>query len=63
MRTRQYGEPLIEKLCFRNWLRVLERTWGGTQARPAQAKRTIKPASKTKPARTRPSVSRSPGSG
>ena len=28
MRARSYGEPLIEKLCFRNWLRVLERTWG-----------------------------------
>ena len=28
MRTRGYGEPLIEKLCFRNWLRVLGRTWG-----------------------------------
>jgi membrane dipeptidase len=28
MRARGYGEPLIEKLCFRNWLRVLERTWG-----------------------------------
>ena len=27
MRTRGYGEPLIEKLCWRNWLRVLERTW------------------------------------
>ena len=27
MRARGYGEPLIEKLCFRNWLRVLERTW------------------------------------
>jgi membrane dipeptidase len=27
MRTRGYGEALIEKLCFRNWLRVLERTW------------------------------------
>ena len=27
MRTRGYGEPLIEKLCFRNWLRVLGRTW------------------------------------
>lgn len=27
MRTRGYAEPLIEKLCFRNWLRVLERTW------------------------------------
>ena len=28
MRARGYGEALIEKLCFRNWLRVLERTWG-----------------------------------
>jgi membrane dipeptidase len=28
MRARGYGEPLIEKLCYRNWLRVLERTWG-----------------------------------
>ena len=27
MRARGYGQPLIEKLCFRNWLRVLERTW------------------------------------
>jgi membrane dipeptidase len=27
MRTRGYGQPLIEKLCFRNWLRVLEQTW------------------------------------
>ena len=27
MRARGYGKPLIEKLCYRNWLRVLERTW------------------------------------
>ena len=27
MRARGYTEPLIEKLCYRNWLRVLERTW------------------------------------
>src|SRR5262245_9556867 len=27
MRARGYGRPLIEKLCYRNWLRVLERTW------------------------------------
>lgn len=27
MRARGYKKPLIEKLCFRNWLRVLERTW------------------------------------
>jgi hypothetical protein len=62
MRARQYGEALIDKLCFRNWLRVLERTWGGTQTRAAQSKRTIKPASRAKPARTKRNVSRSPGS-
>jgi membrane dipeptidase len=28
MRKRGFDEPLIEKLCFRNWLRVLGRTWG-----------------------------------
>ncbi len=28
MRKRSFGEPLIEKLCFRNWLRVLAQTWG-----------------------------------
>jgi membrane dipeptidase len=28
MRKRGFGEPLIEKLCFRNWLRVLRQTWG-----------------------------------
>jgi membrane dipeptidase len=27
MRARQYGEALIEKICFRNWLRVLKKTW------------------------------------
>jgi membrane dipeptidase len=27
MRAHGYGEPLIEKLCFRNWLRVLRATW------------------------------------
>jgi membrane dipeptidase len=32
MRTRGFGEPLIEKLCFRNWLRVLRRTWGTAAA-------------------------------
>jgi membrane dipeptidase len=32
MRKRGYGEPLIEKVCFGNWLRVLERTWGMTPA-------------------------------
>jgi membrane dipeptidase len=33
MRQRGFGEPLIEKLCFRNWLRVLGRTWA-TAASP-----------------------------
>jgi membrane dipeptidase len=28
LRTRGYGEPLIEKLCHGNWLRVLGQTWG-----------------------------------
>jgi membrane dipeptidase len=28
MRERQFGEALIEKVCFRNWLRVLGKTWG-----------------------------------
>ena len=27
MRVRGFGEPLIEKVCFRNWLRVLGATW------------------------------------
>jgi membrane dipeptidase len=31
MRARGYGEPLIEKVCYRNWLRVLAKTWGETQ--------------------------------
>jgi membrane dipeptidase len=30
MRARDYGEPLIEKVCFRNWLRVLGQTWEST---------------------------------
>ncbi len=28
MQKRGFGAPLIEKVCFRNWLRVLARTWG-----------------------------------
>lgn len=28
MRTHGYGEPLIEKIAYRNWLRVLKKTWG-----------------------------------
>ncbi len=30
MRARGFAEPLIEKVCFRNWLRVLEQTWEET---------------------------------
>jgi len=33
MRKRGFDRPLIEKLCFRNWPRVLGRTW-----EPAQTK-------------------------
>ena len=62
MRARQYGEPLIEKLCFKNWLRVLERTWGRTQAHAKRRERAIKPAGKAKPARAQGHVSRPPGS-
>ena len=29
MRGHGYSEPLIEKLAHGNWMRVLERTWGG----------------------------------
>jgi membrane dipeptidase len=28
MRERQFGDALIEKVCFKNWLRVLGKTWG-----------------------------------
>ncbi len=28
MRDHGYGQTLIEKICHRNWLSVLERTWG-----------------------------------
>jgi membrane dipeptidase len=28
LRRRQFGEALIEKICFENWMRVLTRTWG-----------------------------------
>ena len=27
MRERGYGETLIEKICSKNWLRLIERTW------------------------------------
>lgn len=27
LRRREFGEKLIEKLCFRNWLRILRKTW------------------------------------
>jgi len=33
MRTRGFGEQLIEKICFRNWLRVLGQTWGRVHTR------------------------------
>tara|TARA_R110000787_G_scaffold228522_1_gene336201 strand:+ start:325 stop:1401 length:1077 start_codon:yes stop_codon:yes gene_type:complete len=29
MRARQYGEELIEKIARKNWIALLERTWGG----------------------------------
>jgi membrane dipeptidase len=27
MRDHGYDAALMEKLCFRNWLRVLDKTW------------------------------------
>jgi len=33
MRKRGFDKALIEKLCFRNWLRVLARTWGPARSR------------------------------
>jgi membrane dipeptidase len=30
MRARGFGEPLIAKVCFGNWLRVFGQTWGET---------------------------------
>jgi membrane dipeptidase len=48
MRTRGYGEALIEKLCFRNWMRVLARTWGEadeTQHQPRSYPRKRVPSS------------------
>jgi membrane dipeptidase len=35
MRSRGFGEPLIEKICHGNWLRVLGLTWGHAQAAEA----------------------------
>ncbi|MGB8814645.1 MAG: membrane dipeptidase, partial [Paracoccaceae bacterium] len=29
MRAHGYGEALLEKLCWSNWISVLRRTWGG----------------------------------
>jgi membrane dipeptidase len=29
MRQAGYGEPLVRKICWENWVNVLERTWGG----------------------------------
>ena len=37
MRKRGFGNALIEKLCFRNWLRVLGRTWGNGAVAPGRA--------------------------
>lgn len=28
MRGHGYGEGLVERICYRNWLRVLKKTWG-----------------------------------
>jgi len=47
MRQRGFGAPLIEKVCYRNWLRVLARTWGkGTE----DGKAAVSPAAGRIPA-------------
>ena len=33
LRSRGFDEHLIEKMCFKNWLRVLRRTWGPVPSR------------------------------
>ncbi len=38
MRARGFDEPLIEKVCFKNWLRVLRRTWKETEQTEALAR-------------------------
>jgi len=38
MRKRGFSEPLIEKVCFRNWLRVLGRTWGTARSKRGASK-------------------------
>jgi membrane dipeptidase len=29
LRNAGYGQALLEKICHKNWINVLERTWGG----------------------------------
>jgi membrane dipeptidase len=42
LRSRGFGERLIEKLCFKNWLRVLRRTWGPGPSRHKEPRPTMK---------------------
>ena len=37
MRQRGFGERLIQKICWKNWLRVLGRTWSKSKARVTAA--------------------------
>jgi membrane dipeptidase len=36
-RAAGYGEALLRRLCFENWLGLLERSWGAARA-PAESK-------------------------
>ncbi len=45
MRERQFGKAQIEKVCFRNWLRVLKRTW---ESQPAAAKAAMNTKTKAR---------------
>ena len=51
MRKRGFGKPLIEKLCFRNWLRVLGRTWGTAPTQVKRATQRFRACCASRPAR------------
>jgi membrane dipeptidase len=42
LRSHGFGERLIQKLCFKNWLKVLRRTWGPARSRYKEHRPTIR---------------------
>jgi membrane dipeptidase len=51
LRSHGFGERLIEKLCFKNWLKVLRRTWGPASSRHREHRPTRKHSDAIKGAR------------